>query len=338
VSDETGTAPRIAVIIPCYRVKRHILDVITRIPESVFRIYVVDDQCPEQSGAFVAEQCADPRIRVLTNPTNMGVGGAVLRGYESAIADNMDVIVKIDGDGQMDPRLIDAFTSPILKGEADYTKGNRFFEIETFRDMPTVRVIGNIGLSFITKVSSGYWNLFDPTNGYTAIHAGVASHLPLKKISQRYFFESDMLFRLNTLRAVVVDIPMNACYQDEVSGLDVGREILRFLWLNSRNFVKRIYYNYLLRNFSFASIELFAGITFLMFGGIYGSRMWVRSYLESTYASAGTVMLAGLTTLIGLQLLLGFANFDMGNVPTSPLHKALNADARRNTNKNAETW
>lgn len=317
------------MVVPCFRVRRHILGVIAEIPRLVERIYVVDDACPEQSGAHVAEHCRDDRVSVLYNARNLGVGGAVLHGYEAAIADGMDVIVKLDGDGQMDPRLIDAFIAPILAGEADYTKGNRFFEIETFRAMPLVRTVGNIGLSFITKISSGYWNLFDPTNGYTAIHARVAAHLPLHKISQRYFFESDMLFRLNTMRAVVTDIPMHARYEDEESNLRVGQALFSFLWLNLRNFGKRLYYNYLLRDFNYATVELLAGSAFLGFGLVFGSRMWLRSYLEATYASAGTVMLAGLTTLIGLQLLLGFANFDMSNVPTSPLHKRLRADARR---------
>jgi glycosyltransferase involved in cell wall biosynthesis len=320
---------RVAVVLPCFRVRQHILGVLAEIPALVERIYVVDDACPEQSGEHVRQNCRDARVTVLRNAANLGVGGAVMRGYEAAIADGMDILVKIDGDGQMDPRLIEAFIAPIADGEADYTKGNRFFEIETVQQMPLLRMIGNTGLSFITKFSSGYWNLFDPTNGYTAIHARVAQYLPFHKISQRYFFESDMLFRLNTMRAVVMDIPMHARYEDEQSSLRVSQVFLPFLWLNLRNMGKRIYYNYLLRNFNFATIELFAGTGFLLFGSIFGSRMWMRSYLESTYASAGTVMLAGLTTLIGLQLLLGFANFDMSNVPTLPLHKRLHADARR---------
>lgn len=319
---------KIAVVIPSFRVRRHILEVIAQMPAYVSRIYVVDDYCPDMSGELVREQCRDERVTVLFNDVNLGVGGAVMRGYRAAVDDGMDVIVKIDGDGQMDPRLIDAFAAPILAGEADYTKGNRFFDVESVQKMPMLRIIGNVGLSFITKASSGYWNLFDPTNGYTAIHAGVARHLPFHKISQRYFFESDMLFRLNTMRAVVVDVPMRARYEEEVSNLSIRREIFPFFLLNMRNLFKRIYYNYLLRNFNYATIELFAGLAFLLFGSVYGSRMWLRSYLESTYASAGTVMLAGLTTLIGLQLLLGFANFDMSNVPDAPLHKRLHADAR----------
>src|SRR5690606_32001950 len=150
----------------------------------------------------------DPRVRVIRHASNLGVGGAVITGYQAAIADGMDILVKLDGDGQMDASLIPDFIEPIINGEADYTKGNRFFDLEELRSMPRIRLIGNAVLSFMTKFSSGYWNLFDPTNGFTALHADVARYLPLSKISKRYFFESDMLFRLNTLRAVVHDIPM----------------------------------------------------------------------------------------------------------------------------------
>jgi glycosyltransferase involved in cell wall biosynthesis len=325
----SAPAARVAVVIPSFRVTRHVLEVIARVPALVERIYVVDDRCPDGSGDLVERDCRDARVTVLRNEVNLGVGGAVLRGYAAAVDDGMDVIVKIDGDGQMDPALIPAFIAPIVAGEADYTKGNRFFEIETVKRMPLLRLVGNIGLSFLTKASSGYWNLFDPTNGYTAIHARVAACLPHAKIAQRYFFESDMLLRLNTLRAVVVDIPMYARYEDEVSNLNAAREFFVFLALNLRNLFKRISYNYLLRNFNFATIELIAGLALLIFGISFGARMWVASVLAGTYASAGTVMLAGLSTLVGLQLLLGFINFDMTNIPASPLHKRLHADARR---------
>jgi dolichol-phosphate mannosyltransferase len=179
------------------------------------------DCCPDGSGSFVESNCRDERVVVLRNAKNQGVGAAVVRGYEAAIEDGIDVIVKIDGDGQMDPSLIPDFVAPITAGEADYTKGNRFFDLERVRGMPKVRLFGNAALSFMTKLSSGYWDIFDPTNGYTAIHRDVARHLPFRKISQRYFFETDMLFRLNTLRAVVVDIPMNAKYGDEVSNQEI---------------------------------------------------------------------------------------------------------------------
>ena len=183
---------RIAVVIPCYKVKKHVLEVIASIGNEVWRIYIVDDACPEGSGRHVEAHCLDQRVRVVYHECNQGVGGAVMTGYRAAIADGAEVIVKVDGDGQMDASLIPNFIEPILAGEADYTKGNRFFDLEEIRAMPKVRLFGNAVLSLMTKLSSGYWDLFDPTNGYTAIHAEVARHLPFGKISQRYFFETDI--------------------------------------------------------------------------------------------------------------------------------------------------
>jgi glycosyltransferase involved in cell wall biosynthesis len=257
---------RIAVVIPSYRVVKHILGVISEIGPEVWRIYVVDDKCPDESGNFVEANCKDERVVVLRHGVNQGVGGAVMTGYRAAISDGAEIIIKVDGDGQMDPRLIPNFIEPILTGEADYTKGNRFFNLEEIRTMPKVRLFGNAALSFLSKLSSGYWDLFDPTNGYTAIHSGVAQHLPFDKISSRYFFETDMLFRLNTLRAVVVDVPMSAKYGDEVSHLKISKIIFEFLAKHIRNFGKRIFYNYYLRDMSVASIELPVGLLLMIFG------------------------------------------------------------------------
>jgi len=262
---------RIAVVIPSFRVTRHILGVLGQMGPEVDRIYVVDDKCPDGSGALVERDCRDPRVTVLYHEENQGVGGAVMTGYQAAIAEGMTVIVKVDGDGQMDPRLIARFAAPILRGEADYSKGNRFFDLEQIRAMPTVRLVGNALLSLMTKLSSGYWDLFDPTNGFTAIHADVARHLPFNRISRRYFFETDMLFRLNTLHAVVVDVPMDAHYGDEVSNLKISKIVTEFLVKHSRNFIKRIFYNYYLRNMSLASIELPVGLALVVLGAVYGS-------------------------------------------------------------------
>jgi glycosyltransferase involved in cell wall biosynthesis len=165
---------RIAVVIPSFKVRDHILGVIAAIPPEVDRIYVVDDACPEGSGAHVEANCRDERVRVLRNDTNQGVGGATLRGYEAALADGADYLVKLDGDGQMDPGRIPSLVRPLEDGSADYTKGNRFFDLEDVRTMPAIRLIGNSILSFVNKVASGYWDVMDPTNGYTAINAVVA--------------------------------------------------------------------------------------------------------------------------------------------------------------------
>jgi dolichol-phosphate mannosyltransferase len=318
---DEGMRPRVAVVIPCYRVTQHILEVLGQIGSEVDHIYVVDDACPDHSGDLVSRECADPRVRVMRHQVNMGVGGAVMTGYAQAIADRADVIVKVDGDGQMDPGLIPYFIDPLLSGEADYAKGNRFYDLDAIRAMPNVRLAGNAVLSLMTKLSSGYWNLFDPTNGYTAIHADVARHLPFAKISNRYFFETDMLFRLNVLRAVVVDVPMEAKYEDEISSLRISRVVGEFLVKHMRNFLKRIFYNYYLRDLSIASIELPIGLAMLGFGLGFGSYHWTKSAHIGLSTPIGTVMLAAMPMLMGLQLVLSFINYDIASVPNRPRHR-----------------
>ena len=313
--------PRLAVVIPSYRVRARILSVLERIGPEVELIYVVDDACPEESGRFVEENTRDPRIRVIRNSANQGVGGATMVGMTHAAADGADIIIKIDGDGQMDPALIPSFAGVILSGEADYAKGNRFFEPEGLAAMPLGRLIGNAGLSFLSKISTGYWHSFDPTNGYVAIHASLIRLLPLDKISKRYFFESDLLFRLNILTARVVDVPMHARYADEVSSMRPLREIPRFAFSHMRNFAKRIFYNYFIRNFSLASLELALGALLLLFGVVYGFANWGTV----APATAGTVMVAALPIIIGFQLLLAFINYDIQSVPRIALHPRLAA-------------
>ena len=323
---------RIAVVIPCYRVTKHILNVIAGIGPEVWRIYVVDDKCPDESGKYVETNCNDLRVVILRHEVNQGVGSAVMTAYQAAIADGASVIVKIDGDGQMDPSLIPSFAGPILAGEADYTKGNRFFNLEGLRIMPKMRLFGNAFLSLMTKLSSGYWNLMDPINGYTAIHVDIIQHLPLKKISSRYFFESDMLFHLNTIRAVVVDVPMDANYGDEISNLKIHKIFGEFLFKHTRNFVKRIFYNYYLRDLSLASIELPLGLL-LFFGGTgFGLWHWLIAAREGFSTPAGTVMLSALPILMGLQLILAFLAYDISSVPKNIVHRRF-LNNRNFTNK-----
>lgn len=322
-SDSASDGLKVAVVIPSYRVREHILDVIARIGPECSRIFVVDDCCPDQSGEFVTRNCSDPRVRVMRNAENLGVGGAVIAGYRAALADGADVIVKIDGDGQMAPELLPNFVAPIAAGEADYAKGNRFFDLSQISRMPAIRLFGNAVLSFLTKLSAGYWDIFDPTNGYTAVHADVIRHLPLDKISKRYFFETDMLFRLNTMRAVVIDIPMDAQYGEEVSNLRIARILPEFLFKHARNFAKRIFYNYFLRDMSLASTELLAGAGLVAFGTIFGAVRWSESSAIGQPTPAGTVMVAALPIILGVQFLLAFIGHDILATPRRPIHPRL---------------
>ncbi|TBN43381.1 glycosyltransferase family 2 protein [Pseudomonas sp. BGI-2] len=321
--NSTHLSAQIAVVIPCFKTKKHILDLIARIGSEVCAIYVVDDCCPEGTGDHVKVECKDPRVNVIYNSMNLGVGGAVMSGYSAAINDGYDIFVKIDGDGQMDPALIPSFVSPIISGDADYVKGNRFFDPESLTGMPFIRLFGNAVLSFFTKLSTGYWHLFDPTNGYTAIHSEVAKHLHFHKISQRYFFETDVLFRLGLQGAVVYDLPMAAHYADEESNLNIRKVIPEFLLKHCRNASKRFLYRYILRDFSLATLEFFLGLILILFGTIYGASRWYISAHGGPLASAGAVMLAALPLLAGLQFLLAFFNYDMLAVPKRAVHPSL---------------
>ena len=318
---------RIAVAIPCYKVTRHVLEVIQAIGPEVEAIYAVDDACPDGSGRFIEEHNRDPRVRVLYNPENRGVGGAIVTAYQAAMADRMDIVVKIDGDGQMDPALLPSFVRPLLQGRADYTKGNRFFRPESVQGMPPVRLFGNAMLSFLTKLSCGYWNVMDPTNGYTAVRTSVLAELPLDKLEQRYFFETDMLFRLNTVRAVVKDIPMDSVYANEESNLKVGRVLPEFLKKHISRLWRRYVYNYLVRDFNVGTLYSLSGVLLLLAGTAFGTWHWVSGNFNSHPATSGTVMLAALPVLIGIQSLIAFLHYDVSNVPTEPLSLSLDHSA-----------
>lgn len=311
----------IAVIIPCFRVKKHIADVISRIGPEVTRIYAVDDCCPEQSGDFILENVTDPRVVVLRNNVNLGVGGAMKNGYRQALQDGMHIIVKIDGDGQMDPALLPMFTKPIENVLADYTKGNRFYDLSHISKMPFLRLFGNSALSFMTKLSTGYWNVFDVNNGFVVIHANILSHIKLDKLSDRYFFESDMLYQIGLLKGKVVDIPMDAHYADEVSNLKIKFIFLEFLLKHIKNMSSRILYNYFLRDTSIASIGLIFGLLLSIFGLIVGSAAWIKAIQTLEPTPLGTIMLSVFPLLVGIQFLFLFISHDISSTPNTAIHR-----------------
>jgi len=318
----TQHRPVTAVVIPCYRCAKTIQAVVQAIPDSVHLIVCVDDCSDDETGSILSSISAlDTRVTVVTHKVNKGVGGATVSGYRRAIELGAEILVKLDSDGQMNPEFIDTLIGPIVEGEADYTKGNRFFDLEAVRQMPTKRLIGNAGLSLMTKLATGYWNLFDPTNGFTAIHAEVANALPLNKLHKRYFFESDLLFRLATIRARVMELPMMAVYGEEKSNLSEVKSLLTFPGLHARNFGKRIIYSYFLRGFSAASLSLLAGLPLMLFGFFFGLSAWIEGAQAGTPATAGTVMLSAVPLLMGFQLLLSFLQHDVASVPETSIHR-----------------
>ena len=272
---DTLTRASIWVIIPCYRVTAHIADVLAGIPDWIEGIVCLDDACPDRSGDFIDTLAAGPRVHVVRLPDNLGVGGATLAGYALALEKGARILVKLDGDGQMDPAYLPQLVAPIVLGEADYAKGNRFTTAQHLRAMPAVRTFGNAALSIINKVSTGYWSVFDPTNGFTALEASVARLVMERAVAPRYFFESDLLYHLGTLRAVVRDVPIPARYAQERSHMTIAGVIVPFAVKHARNALRRLIGQYFVRDLNIASIEILIGLPLLLFGLLYGLD-WTR--------------------------------------------------------------
>jgi glycosyltransferase involved in cell wall biosynthesis len=308
----------ISVVIPAYKVSNQLAGLLQRIGSEIQHIVVVDDNCPDNSGQIALQLAEkDQRISVIFHEKNLGVGGAVKSGYNRAILLKSDIVVKMDGDGQMNPEDILKLIEPILEGTSSYTKGNRFYDVETIIEMPKVRILGNLVLSFLSKLSTGYWMIFDPNNGFTAITTEILQKLPLEKVDNRFFFESDMLFRLNLLRANVTDVPLQAIYGNEVSNLSITKSIFEFLYKHNRNFWKRISYSYFLREFTLASLEFLLGSLLLLFGIFFGIFHYFNSLLHNTATPTGTLILVSLSVLSGLQFVLGFFSYDIQISPNA---------------------
>lgn len=307
--------PIVHVIVPCYRVSSHILQVLSEIGPEVERIWVIDDVCPEGTADLVESSVTDRRVKVVRNEENMGVGGATKRGFARADADGADILVKLDGDGQMNPGLISALVAPIKGGWADYSKGNRFNSLAALKAMPRVRIFGNAVLSFWSKISTGYWSVNDPTNGFIAMSVLSYRKLELDKVANRYFFESDLLYRLRLAGARVSDVSMNAIYGSEVSNLRIWRIIFSWPFLHLRNFIGRLGYQYYLREWSIASLELPLGIMSFSMGTWLGVTAYFSSLSLGQSVTPGQITVASLLVILGTQLLLAFANYDIASEP-----------------------
>lgn len=309
---------KIAVIIPAYKAEQTIQSVLRGIPDFVTWIIVVNDCSPDQT-ARVLNSIINPRLIVLNHTINQGVGGAMITGYQHAVSLGAKILVKMDSDGQMNPDYLPALLLPILKKKADYAKGNRFLHEPELKSMPAIRRFGNLGISFLTKLASGYWNIFDPTNGYTALTGEAFSQLDPGRIDRRYFFETSMLIELSRKRAVVKDVLIPAVYADEKSSLPILKTLFEFPPKLLHGFFSRIKYLYFVRDFSAVSLMGLAGSFSVLFGFIWGVIKWIQSIQSGIVASTGTVMIAVLPAILGIQFLLQALLLDIQNVPGEPI-------------------
>ncbi|MBF0543449.1 MAG: glycosyltransferase family 2 protein [Candidatus Riflebacteria bacterium] len=306
---------RVTVVIPCFKAKDTICQVIKKIPDFVDRIIVVDDKCPQGSGKAV-EALLSSRITLVRHEQNQGVGGAMISGYKKALEIGTDIVVKLDADGQMDPEDIARLIRPLLLEEADYTKGNRFTDFRALKSMPSIRLLGNSALSFLLKAASGYWNIMDPTNGFTAIRAETLQRIDLSKIAKDYFFESSMLIALNLQNAIVADVNMPARYFGEHSSLNIRRSLITFPPRLLTGLLERGLLKYFVYDFNMASLYFFLGIPMLFISSFWGIMEWIDSIRTRRARPAGTIMLVALPIILGFQMILQAIGIDIYSNPS----------------------
>ena len=294
---------RVAVVIPAFNVAPHIAAVIGGVPDFVDDVVVVDDAARDDT-ARIVEGLRDARVTLVRHAVNQGVGAAMVTGFRLALERGADVVVKMDGDGQMDPAQLPALLEPIVFEGYAYAKGNRFLDEDSLRAMPKVRLVGSFVLTFLSKLASGYWHVFDPVNGYLAIDSAMLRRIPLQRIAQRHFFESDMLIHLNVFRARVKDVPMPARYGDEESTLRVSRVLVTFPLFLVKGFWYRVYERHVLREFSPVAVFWILGSMLLAWGTVFGAATWLVSIWLDRAATTGTVMLSVLPFILGFQLVL----------------------------------
>ncbi|MCX6071457.1 MAG: glycosyltransferase family 2 protein, partial [Chloroflexi bacterium] len=316
-----------AVVIPAYRVERTIGAVVNALPSYVRHVIVVNDASPDQT-ARVLELAAqsDSRIEVIAHDRNRGVGGALVSGIRRALELGAQIVIKIDGDGQAPLERLPELLAPLARGQADMTKGNRFRDFEALRQMPLIRRMGNMVLSFLVKAATGYWTIFDPTNGFIAVRGELLAKLPLDQLDPSYFFEISFLGHLYEQGAVVRDVETPARYGDETSSLSIAKVLIEFPPRLLLMLLRRIVLKYAIHDFSMGSVHLIVGVPLLLFGLVFGMAKWIHYSHLGLPAPTGTVMLATLPVILGVQLLLSAAAVDLQAVPSEPVSPPLSRD------------
>ncbi len=304
----------VAVVVPAFRVEREIASVLARIPDFVDRVVVVDDGSPDETSRVV-RSLEDPRVLLVRHENNQGLGGAMITGFREALAGGSDLIVKCDGDGQMDPKDIGQLLEPLLKGQAEYAKGCRFHHLTELHSMPRVRLFGNVVLTFLTKLASGYWHILDPQNGFVAIRATTLRRLALDRLARGYFFENDMLIRLNALEARVADVRLPSRYGEESSSLKPGRVAVEFPLKLLGGCFRRLFWRYVFYDVSPVALFAFFGLLLFLLGTCVGTYFWIANAIRHRPTPAGTVIFAAVPFILGFQLILQALVLDIQNSP-----------------------
>jgi glycosyltransferase involved in cell wall biosynthesis len=229
----------IGVVIPAFNEERFIPRTLGTMPGIVDRIAVVDDRSRDETATRVRE-IGDPRVVLIRHDRNQGVGGAILTGYRHLVDAGLDVLVVMAGDGQMDPADLPALLDPVVDDMADYAKGNRLYHPDTPRVMPSWRLVGNVALSFLTRVTAGYPGVVDSQCGYTALRASIVGELDLDRVYPRYGFPNDLLSHLHSAGARLVHVEVRPIYDGQETGIRPLSAIPALSWVLIRSWVQRI--------------------------------------------------------------------------------------------------
>lgn len=308
-----------AIVIPFYNASKQIATVVAAIPDSFDAVIIVNDCSNDVLPESDISHAINDKIEliILNSNSNLGVGGATKIGFKYALENGFDIIIKMDADNQMDAKFLPDLIKPLVNKKAEMTKGNRFSNRKLLKEMPVIRRFGNLFLSFLTKIASGYWHNFDPTNGYFAIKTSVLKKIDFDKLSNRYFFETSLLSQLYFEKARIKDITMPPIYADEKSSMQIWKMPILFSRNLLKIFIKRIFKTYFLYDFNITSIFILLGFPLFVFGLVFGIYNWIFYYNLQQLTPTGTLMIITLSIILGFQLLLQAIQGDIANAPKS---------------------
>ncbi|MBT8224867.1 MAG: glycosyltransferase family 2 protein [Dactylosporangium sp.] len=304
---------KIAAVVPAFNEAKLIGQTIGTMPDFVDFIVVVNDRSTDETSEL-ARATGDQRVVVIDHERNTGVGGSIIDGHVKALELGADIDVVMAGDAQMDPAHLPALLDPICDHGYEFAKANRFFSRTSYAGMPMIRMLGSIGLSFATKVATGYWNLFDPQNGYTAVRRTALERIDLNRVARGYEFENDLLVWLNIANARAKDVPVPARYGNESSTMRIGRVILPIGGLLIRGFWRRMILKHVLPSFSAVALLFFSGLALIGFGATVG--VWVvAETLGPPVASTASVLMSVGPLLTGIHMLISAMTLDIQSTP-----------------------
>lgn len=299
----------ISVIVPSYNEETQIAGVIESMPSLVDEIIVVDDKSHDRTIEVVESLMpGHPRVRLVARDQNGGVGAAIESGYRAFVDGQNDVAVVMAGDGQMHPDDLERILDPVVEGEADYSKANRLTLDYSWEDIPRVRLFGNMVLSFLTRLSTGYWTIGDAQTGYTAANRRLVKAFVRRGLYPRYGVPNDLLITCALVGAVVVDVPTAPVYNvGEQSKLRPRKVMLPILGILIRGFFKRMTVRYLMLEANPVPFAYLVGFFSFLLGTCWSLYLLFESLGASTQAvevTAASILFVGGAILVVLAIVL----------------------------------